>query len=76
MPAGFSGDYNDLTHLPDLNQYATNAHLNDTLGHYYTNTEINDTLGHYLMAELAIARESFTTLFTLSRISGLLTNSL
>ena len=29
-----SGDYNDLINKPDLNQYATNVHLNDTLGHY------------------------------------------
>ena len=29
-----SGNYNDLTNKPDLNQYATNVHLNDTLGHY------------------------------------------
>ena len=34
LPAGFSGDYNDLTNKPDLDQYATNVHLNDTLGHY------------------------------------------
>jgi len=51
LPAGFSGNYNDLTNKPDLDQYATNTHLNDTLGHYYTNTEINDTLGHYYTSD-------------------------
>ena len=50
LPQGFSGDYNDLANKPDLNQYTTNAHLNDTLSHYYTNTKINDTLAHYLRA--------------------------
>ncbi|MBO6050788.1 MAG: hypothetical protein J6P65_02260, partial [Bacteroidales bacterium] len=27
LPAGFSGDYNDLTHRPDLSVYATNVRL-------------------------------------------------
>ena len=49
LPAGFSGNYNDLTNLPDLNQYATNVHLNDTLSHYLMQevqvlSVINDTL--------------------------------
>ena len=42
-----SGDYDDLSNKPDLTVYATNAHLNDTLGHYYTKVEINDTLHDY-----------------------------
>nr|MCR4872190.1 hypothetical protein [Bacteroidales bacterium] len=43
LPAGFSGNYNDLTNKPDLDQYATNAHLNDTLGHYPTTQTLKDT---------------------------------
>ena len=47
LPQGFSGDYNDLTHLPDLSQYVTNVHLNDTLGHYPTLIVLNDSLSRY-----------------------------
>jgi len=50
LPAGFSGNYNDLTNKPDLGQYATNEHLNDTLNNYYTQEQIKDTLSHYLQA--------------------------
>ena len=38
-----SGDYNDLTNTPDLTVYATNAHLDDTLGYYPTINALNDT---------------------------------
>jgi len=60
LPQGFSGDYNDLTNLPDLTQYATNVHLNDTLNayydttHYYTRTKINDTV-NYILDQIANA---------------------
>jgi uncharacterized protein (TIGR02145 family) len=47
LPAGFSGNYNDLTNKPDLGQYATNEHLNDTLNNYYTQEQIRDTLNNY-----------------------------
>ena len=50
LPAGFSGNYNDLTNLPDLNQYATNVHL-------------NDTLSHYLMQEVQVLSVSNDTLY-------------
>ena len=76
LPAGFSGDYNDLTNLPDLTQYATNAHLNDTLGHYATTSalkdsltryvdkeKLNDTLDHYLMQEVQVLSVSNDTLY-------------
>ena len=63
LPAGFSGDYNDLTHLPDLSVYATNVHLNDTLGHYPTLQTLNDTLSHYLMQEVQVLSVSNDTLY-------------
>jgi len=44
LPAGFSGDYNDLTNLPDLTQYATNAHLNDTINAYYDTTHMKTAI--------------------------------
>ena len=48
LPQGFSGNYNDLMNLPDLNQYATNVHLNDTLSHYTTTDRIDSLLGDYV----------------------------
>ena len=50
LPAGFSGNYNDLTNKPDLDQYVTNVHL-------------NDTLGNYLMEESQIIRISNDTIY-------------
>ena len=43
-PVATSGDYGDLTNTPDLTIYATNAHLDDTLGHYLKTEELCTTI--------------------------------
>ena len=37
-----------VAELSDAANYATNAHLNDTLSHYYDTTQVNQTLKQYL----------------------------
>ena len=61
LPAGFSGDYNDLTNKPDLDQYATNVHLNDTLGKYYTRTQ-TDSADAAVRAEIPTVNNGQLTL--------------
>ncbi len=39
-----SGSYDDLSNKPDLSIYATNTHLNDTLGYYTKTTDLCTTI--------------------------------
>jgi uncharacterized protein (TIGR02145 family) len=39
-----------VAELSDAANYATNAHLNDTLSHYYNDVKVNDTLSNYYNA--------------------------